>query len=246
MTNYVYWRDEDDESIPAPLPGLVALQNVLVAGKGKAMPVVSIDGNVAFLTPNKDKNESLFDRKLGVVLQGSVVNTAAVLRQPIKHFMGSHRAELEGQYVLASPRHPKNCIYVGYSSKAEDEARRQILEAVSRKGVAVVAPTTSVGLPVPLVQQSCAPELKVQSLLDRIKVLEGQVKSNLPYAQMYKFGAGSLLIAVLSLIVWAFTGAGVPFHPVFAAMVIPAAIGLMIMAFLVRREALNAPKVDNR
>ena len=81
-----------------------------------------------------------------------------------------------------------------------------------------------------------ATTVEVYQLRDRVKFLEAQLRSNLPYLQMYKFGAGSLLVAIVSLLVWLFTGAGVPFHPVFAAMVVPAAIGLMVMAFLVRRD----------
>jgi hypothetical protein len=86
-------------------------------------------------------------------------------------------------------------------------------------------------------REEASPELA--QLQARIGFLEEQLRSRLPYLQMYRFGAGSLLVAVVSLLVWVVTGAGAPFHPVFAVMVIPAAIGLMVMAFLVRRDIPN-------
>lgn len=243
-TNYTSWSDDDD-STAALIPDIAALQHAFGAGKGKAMPVVSVDGDVVFLAIDRDKDEVLLDKKLGLVLQGNVVNSAAALCQPEKYLMVPHHAKLEGHYILGSP-YLKNCVYVGYSSEAEDEARRQILEAVSRKGVTAVVPTTSVGLPAVTSHEHRVSKAEVQPLLDKIKSLEIQLRSNLPYLQMYKFGAGSLLVAIVSLIVWAFTGAGVPFHPVFAALVIPAAIGLMAMAFLVRRENPDPPKMGNK
>lgn len=242
--NYMYWRDDDDSSA-ALIPDVATLQHVLGGGKSKAMPVVSFDGNVVFLAADKDKDEVLLDKKLGLVLQESVGNSAAALCQSAKHFMVPQHGKLEGHYALGSP-YLKNRVYASYSSQAEDDARRQILEAVSRKGVTAVAPTTSVGLLGATSHEQCAPKAEVQLLLDKIKSLEIKLTSSLPYLQMYKFGAGSLLVAVVSLIVWAFTGAGVPFHPVFAALVIPAAIGLMVMAFLVRREFPDPPKMRNK
>ena len=244
ITNYTSWSDDDDSTAEL-IPDIFTLQHAFGAGKGKAMPVVSVDGSVVFLAVDRDKDEVLLDKKLGLVLQGNVVNSAAALCQPAKHLMVPHHANLEGRYILGSP-YSKNCVYIGYSSEAEDEARRQILEAVSRKGVAAVAPTTSVGLPAATSHENCVPKAEIQPLLDKIKSLEARLRSSLPYFQMYKFGAGSLLVAIVSLTVWVFTGAGVPFHPVFAALVIPAAIGLMAMAFLVRREIPDPAKIGDK
>jgi hypothetical protein len=75
-----------------------------------------------------------------------------------------------------------------------------------------------------------------EELSARIRFLESQLKTDRPYSQLYKFGAGSLFVALISLAFWAVTGIGAPFHPIFALGVVPAALGVMAMAFLVRRE----------
>ena len=84
------------------------------------------------------------------------------------------------------------------------------------------------------------PEESVAQLQARIRFLEAQLRADLPYLQIYKFGGTSVLVAIVSLAAWAITGIGVPFHPVFAAMAVPVAIGVMVMAFFLRREA-NSP-----
>jgi hypothetical protein len=73
-----------------------------------------------------------------------------------------------------------------------------------------------------------------------IRLLERQLHSDRPYLQLYRLGAASLVVSVLSLVVWALTGVGAPFHPIFAAGVIPAAVGVMLMAFLTK------PKEEDR
>jgi hypothetical protein len=78
---------------------------------------------------------------------------------------------------------------------------------------------------------------KVLALERKIAFLEMQLESNRPYLQLYRLGAGSLFVAFLSLAVWLLTGTGIPFHPIFAIGVIPAAIGVIAMAFLIRPES---------
>ena len=68
----------------------------------------------------------------------------------------------------------------------------------------------------------------------RVRLLEAQLQSEKPYARLYRLGAGSFLISAISLVYWALTGVGAPFHPLFAAATIPASIAVVIMAFLIR------------
>ena len=77
--NYASWFNDDD-SVPAMIPDITILQNPLRARSGKAMPVVLVDGNVTFLAADKEKNAELFEKKLGLVLQGNLVNAAATMR----------------------------------------------------------------------------------------------------------------------------------------------------------------------
>lgn len=79
-------------------------------------------------------------------------------------------------------------------------------------------------------------DVGLAQLQAKVRFLEAQLRADLPYLQVYRFGGASLLMAIVSLAVWAVTGVGVPFHPVFAAMVVPVAIGVMVMAFFLRRE----------
>jgi hypothetical protein len=69
-----------------------------------------------------------------------------------------------------------------------------------------------------------------------VRFLEAQLGTDRPYAQLYKLGAGSLFVAVISLVFWGLTGIGAPFHPIFAAAALPASVGIIAMAFLVRGE----------
>jgi hypothetical protein len=244
MSNDAFWSEE--ESSPAIEPGIVAFGNAIRIGPGKGMPVLSRDGRVTFLVA--DEQEDLLDKKLGSVLCGKISGSMNLgFRQPyLKSYctVGTPE-ELNVVGFLFGPSHSKG--YPTHTELSEDDVRRQILEALNRKGVSVAAPT-KLELATVLPQETaaataaaCTPSLEVFQLQDRVKFLEAQLRSTLPYLQMYKFGAGSLLVAVISLLVWVVTGAGVPFHPVFAVMVIPAAIGLMVMAFLVRRDIPNPP-----
>lgn len=217
MTINTFWCGDEEESSAAMLSGITP--------RHLLGPIVSKDGGVIFLGPDEMKTAELKSQQVRFLPGGF----------PVKLMNAKLQAYAKGGYIVCGSVPAKGPISFVDSWADADEARRQILETMSRKGIAAVAPTTSVGLPATS-HENCVPKADVQPLLDKIKFLEVELRSNLPYLQMYKFGAGSLLVAVVSLLVWAFTGTGVPFHPVFAAMVIPAAIGLMVMAFLVRRE----------
>ena len=73
-----------------------------------------------------------------------------------------------------------------------------------------------------------------RKLEEKVRFLEAQLESQRPYLQLYRLGAGSLFIAVLSIVIWLITGIGIPFHPIFALGVIPVAIGVIVMAFMIR------------
>lgn len=95
----------------------------------------------------------------------------------------------------------------------------------------------------PLQQEVEAMSLKKNRRLEtKILLLESELRNDRPHLQLYRFGAGSLLVAAASLIFWALTGIGAPFHPTFAAIVVPTAIGLIVMAFLIRREEKQEAK----
>ena len=85
-------------------------------------------------------------------------------------------------------------------------------------------------------QIELSPAIEKRRLEAKIRFLESQLQSDRPYSQLYKLGAGSLFVAIVSLAFWALTGIGAPFHPIFAAVVIPVAIGVIVMAFLVRHD----------
>jgi hypothetical protein len=75
---------------------------------------------------------------------------------------------------------------------------------------------------------------EIRRLQERIHFLQSQLQSQKPHLRLYRFGAGSLFVAVISLVVWLLTGTGIPFHPIFAAGVIPASLGVIVMGFLIR------------
>jgi hypothetical protein len=79
-------------------------------------------------------------------------------------------------------------------------------------------------------------ERKIRELESKVHFLENQLQNDKPHLQIYRLGAGSFLVAALSLLLWMFFGIAAPFHPIFAVLVIPAALGVMAMAFLIRRD----------
>lgn len=72
-----------------------------------------------------------------------------------------------------------------------------------------------------------------ENLDAKVQFLEHQLRSQRIDLQLFRFGGGGFLVAVGSLLLWVFTGIGVPFHPVFAALAVPASVGTMVMAFLI-------------
>jgi len=83
---------------------------------------------------------------------------------------------------------------------------------------------------------------EMNQLDTKSRLLEHQLHCDRPYLQVFRLGAASLLLAVLSILVWFFTGVGVPFHPVFAAATIPAAMAVVVMAFLIKPKEQDASK----
>jgi hypothetical protein len=83
---------------------------------------------------------------------------------------------------------------------------------------------------------------ELRSLKEKACFLEAQLESQRPFLQLYRLGAGCLFVAIISIVIWLITGTGIPFHPIFAAGVIPAALGVIVMAFLIRPK----PPVDKQ
>jgi len=73
-----------------------------------------------------------------------------------------------------------------------------------------------------------------EDLETKIQLLEHQLQCDRSHLQLFRLGAASLLISLLSILFWRITGVGAPLHPVFAAVVVPISAGLMAMAFLIR------------
>jgi hypothetical protein len=97
---------------------------------------------------------------------------------------------------------------------------------------------TKPGTELMLIQAKKAEQLAdVRRLRERIVFLETELESHRPYLQLFRLGAGSLFLSVISIVIWLVTGNGIPFHPVFAAGVTPAALGVIVMAFLIRPKS---------
>jgi hypothetical protein len=78
-----------------------------------------------------------------------------------------------------------------------------------------------------------------EDLRMKIELLEQQLQCDRSHLQLFRLGAAGLLISLLSILFWWRTGVGAPFHPVFAAVVIPVSAGLMAMAFLIKSTKLD-------
>lgn len=120
----------------------------------------------------------------------------------------------------------KRIVYLNYKSQ-EAPAPQQFEPALAL-------------MPVSSVERSSL-ETGIAQLQARIRFLEAQLQADNPYIRLYKFGGLSLIVAVVSLLSWAVMGVGVPFNPIFALMVVPVAIGVMVMAFLVRGDRKRTP-----
>jgi hypothetical protein len=79
----------------------------------------------------------------------------------------------------------------------------------------------------------------IKELEQKVSMLEHQLRCDRPYLQLYRLGASTLLVAVISIVFWLLTGVGVPFHPVFATVVAPVSVALIIMAFLTKPKKID-------
>jgi hypothetical protein len=112
-------------------------------------------------------------------------------------------------------------------------AARQALLALGREHEVLVSKSIA-GTSTEQVASHANLGSELRTLENRVKFLEAQLESQAPHLQLYRLGAGSLLVAVVSIVVWLLTGTGIPFHPIFATGVIIASLGVIAMAFLVR------------
>jgi hypothetical protein len=71
----------------------------------------------------------------------------------------------------------------------------------------------------------------------KVEVLQAELRKNVPYLQLYRFGAGAFSLSVISLVAWLLTGVAIPFHPVFALTALPSGVAFMIMAWMIRKDA---------
>jgi hypothetical protein len=79
----------------------------------------------------------------------------------------------------------------------------------------------------------------------KIELLEHQLQCDRSHLQLFRLGAASLFISLLSILFWWRTGVGAPFHPVFAAVVMPVSVGLMAMAFLIKSTKVDSKAKGN-
>jgi hypothetical protein len=78
-----------------------------------------------------------------------------------------------------------------------------------------------------------------EDLRMKVELLEHQLQCDRSHLQLFRQGAAGLLISLVSILFWWITGVGAPFHPVFAAVVMPVSVGLMAMAFLIKSTKLD-------
>ncbi len=128
-------------------------------------------------------------------------------------------------HVLASAAYRQNLYLQGFDPRRYDIAHIKSLLAARE-------PETPATKPVEV--KSGESDKEMRKLQERIQFLQSQLESQRPHLQLYRLGAGSLFVAVISLVVWLLTGTGIPFHPIFAAGVIPASLGVIAMGFLIR------------
>ena len=83
------------------------------------------------------------------------------------------------------------------------------------------------------------------ALHTKILLLQAELRKNVPYLQLYRFGAGAFTLSMLSLLIWLFSGIAIPFHPAFALAAIPTSIGFMLMAYLTKKHKIDDTKMGN-
>ena len=110
-------------------------------------------------------------------------------------------------------------------------------------GNAIAAiPMTSLQLHEPTFDLKALTEER-SKLQQRVKILEHHLSSDRPYRQLYRLGSWSLFASVISLVSSKLLGVGVPFNPIFAITVIPAALAVIAMAFLIKpKKETGAPR----
>jgi hypothetical protein len=84
-----------------------------------------------------------------------------------------------------------------------------------------------------------------EDLKMKIELLENQLLCDRSHLQLFRLGAASLLISLLSILFWWRTGVGAPFHPVFAAVAVPVSAGLMAMAFSIKSTNFDKKQKRN-
>ena len=127
----------------------------------------------------------------------------------------------------------------------ESEYHMQLIEGDVDRVVDVFTNEKSAGISIEAAQidlvTSWAMNEREKGLELKIRFLEHQLQSDTPHLRLYRLGAAGFLASMFSLTVWYFTGIGAPFHPVFSGLSIPVSIGVMVMAFLVRRGNGSMP-----
>jgi hypothetical protein len=90
-------------------------------------------------------------------------------------------------------------------------------------------------------------KLKAENSLlhKKVLLLQAELRKNIPYLQLYRFGAGAFSLSVLSVLIWLFTGIAIPFHQAFALAAIPTSIGFMLMAYLTKKYKIYDTEMGN-
>lgn len=81
-----------------------------------------------------------------------------------------------------------------------------------------------------------------KQLLLRVELLEADLRKNVPYLQLYRFGAGAFSLSIVSLLAWLLTGIAIPFHPMFALATLPVGVVFMAMAWMTRKDDRHAER----
>jgi hypothetical protein len=81
-----------------------------------------------------------------------------------------------------------------------------------------------------------------KQLLLRVELLQAELRKNVPYLQLYRFGAGAFSLSIISLLTWLFAGAAIPFHPMFALAALPVGVVFMVMAWMTRKDVRHAER----
>jgi hypothetical protein len=76
-----------------------------------------------------------------------------------------------------------------------------------------------------------------KQLSTEIELLKAELRKNVPYLQLYRFGAGAVSLSIISLICWLVSGVSMPFHPAFAITTLPVGIAFMAMSWITRKNA---------